>query len=394
MNVADVYKEVSGDMFDFAKYVETPSVIYDFDHLEKVVSTLKSFLAPMPSLWLNYAVKACCNFEVLCFLAEMDIGCDVASVYEMELAIKAGFKKVTTTAPAYSATDMEQFNKNNITIDLNSLDQIKLYEKTIGNKDAIGLRLKVQCPSSLDGNSDFESYSRFGVNILDKELIEYLSNRELRVSRLHLHTGETSLRDFKYKLQYLLLVAEQFTSITEVILGGGIFLFISECVNRGNFLFEMQVIVDDWKSRLNRDISIYIEPGGALVSSCGFLVSTVMSREVLRNDIQRITVDSSSWNLMPWANPNVAILKQSGSKMYKTAIAGCTLYEDDYVGLFDDSGMPRLYELCDLSANDRLLFSIMGGYTVTNMRRFNGMPAPKEYKVKGGVISEITRTFE
>ena len=61
----------------------------------------------------------------------------------------------------------------------------------------------------------------------------------------------------------------------------------------------------------------------------------------------------------------------------KVKIAGCTLFEGDYFGVFD--GKIKLHSFPSISVGDLLVVYASGGYSFTNSRRFNGIRLPIEY---------------
>jgi len=392
MNISDVYNDVNPNLFTYAKEVTTPAIIYDIKQLQKVVSEIVNSIKEMPSLKLNFALKACYSPEVLKCLVDLDIGCDVASVYELELAKKAGFKKITTTAPVYTSEDIAVFHNQNIVLDLNSFDQIKLFIETIGN-EVIGIRINIPLPEEISNKASFGKDSRFGIDITDKKFSDFVNHHNLKIKRLHVHTGQTTLSSFRYKFFYLLALAEQLKEVDEIILGGGLFYFYIENQKIDALLSELQNYLNEWQKQHKRNVNFYLEPGGAIISPCGYLITTVASSETRPNNKKQITVDSSAWNIAPWSLPVVLPVGKRNDDTMETIIAGRSLYEFDYFGR-QEEGNPQLFPLCELSYGDRIIMSSMGGYSMTNARKFNGIPLPSEYIILNDKLIKTKGSFD
>lgn len=386
-----VYIKPQKELFKYAAEIDTPAIIYDFNQLENIASSIKNDLKTLDDAKLNFAVKACHNIKVLQIYSNLGFGCDVASIEEYKIAKKAGFSNITTTAPAYNVYDMTYFVKNGIIMDLDSVDQIELFGSLFPNEQ-IGLRLRIGMPSEYENAGSFGGNSRFGVDIVNEKVYESIKKNNLKVKRLHVHTGQMSIDALFYKMKYLLTIAEYFKDIDTIDLGGGFFhLYINRNLLQLK-LIEINEYVNNWKALNGRNITIIFEPGGALVTPGGYLITQVMS--IQHHDIYKtriVTVDSSAWNLAPWHKPNVTIVncdKRDCNKV-STIIAGNTLYELDFFGTDIQKGYIEYELISDLHYGDRLILSSSGGYTLTNYRRFNGLEPPKEYRLQNGSLEQI-----
>lgn len=112
MNINENMNIYDTDFESFLKLLldlETPSLVYNMNQLESVVNKVKVILRKYESFILNFALKSCYNNEVLKYLVSQEIGCDVASKRELQLAQKMKFKHITSTSPYYSVC---LFNRN------------------------------------------------------------------------------------------------------------------------------------------------------------------------------------------------------------------------------------------------------------------------------------------
>jgi diaminopimelate decarboxylase len=373
-------------LFEQALRVETPSVVYDYPGIAATVRRMQEDIAPIPGAQLNLAVKACHTPDVLAHLAGLGLGGDTASVGELELAQAAGFQEITTTGPAFSAADFAAFRKAGVTVDLDSAAQIDAYGSDHPGTD-VGLRVRIPLPGDLEMHSTFGANSRFGVNVTDPAVHEALGRHRLRLTRLHLHTGQTSPEKLLYKVAYTLHMAAQFPDIHTIDLGGGFFhLYVHRGRARAALLKTAQM-VRNWQAEHGRSIALRFEPGGAVLAAHGYLFTEVRSVEDHHAyyGTRVVTVDSSAWNLAPWHKPTVLAADPAADSgpLEPGLIAGNTLYENDFFGT-DIHGKADRMNFPRCRPGDRLVITASGAYTLTNSRRFNRIPAPAEYAFEGG----------
>lgn len=390
-NIEALYSQPHESLFKLASEVKTPAIIYDYQGMKDVVSRIQDDLTLVENAKLNIAVKATHTPHLLELYASWGLGCDVASVGEYHLAKKAGFKEITTTSPAYKKEDMEEFHREGITIDLDSISQIELYGGKFPGTE-IGLRIRIPLPEELESESTFGRDSRFGIDILNHKLPSILKRYGLTVTRLHVHTGQMTPESLIYKAQYLLAIAEEFPNVHTIDYGGGLFHFYIDRIKTRRYLTLLNELILNWQSTHKRVLHTRFEPGGALLAGCGYLITSILSKEYQEFFCSEIlTVDSSAWNLAPWHKPQVISLDSDAVETEKFLIAGNTLYEGDFFGR-DTNGKMMTFELpksIEVGAN--LLFTASGAYTMTNSRLFNRIPLPAEYLLKGEELVKIVR---
>lgn len=373
---------------DFATLVQknelkTPLLVYDEMQLDYTMDRINTIFSKYDFLKLSYAVKASYSDFFLSKFSSFGMGCDVASRYEYDLVKGYPFEFVTTTAPYYSIEDMKYFTESNILIDFNSLDQIKQFV-SIGISKEIGIRARVKFPEW--GNQNIGSYgeeSRFGLE-LDQETLDYIFRNNLIIKRLHTHTGQMTPELLVYKVKYLLQFCKHFDSIDTINLGGGLLHLLEDSEKTSAAFDRIEELVTNFYNKYQRNITIIMEPGGAITLPFGYLITKVISKQVIADDTI-VTVDSSAWNFLPWNIYKIENLSLSdrfnNSYNYENVkVAGCTLFEGDYFGVFD--GKVKLHNFSSISTGDLLVVYASGGYSYTNSRKFNGMELPREYVVK------------
>ncbi|WP_217164899.1 hypothetical protein [Streptomyces sp. AC512_CC834] len=373
-----------------AERVGTPALIYDIDGVGHTLRRMREDLAAVPGVALNVALKSCHTLAVLRRMTQLGVGCDVASVGELDLARRAGFREITATGPAFSADDFQRMRSAGVVVDVDSASQLALYGAHFPGTD-VGLRVRVPLPAPLESAATFGRDSRFGVAPTDPRTAELVARHGLRVTRLHTHTGQMTPESLLFKTAYLLLVAEHHRDVHTVDFGGGFFHLYE---NRPKLLLalrRMATMVTDWRRRTGRNIQLRFEPGGAVLAPYGYLVTEVRAVED-RHPVfgQRVvTVDCSAWNLAPWHRPQALPLYASDAPAEPVLIAGNTLYENDFFGLSVDGGRHPM-RLPPPRVGDRVVLTAAGAYTMTNSRRFNRIEPPSEYLFDDGSLTAVT----
>ena len=119
------------------------------------------------------------------------------------------------------------------------------------------------------------------------------------------------------------------------------------------------------------NLTVYIEPGEAVVLNTGFLVATVL--EIIDNGIQVAILDTSAACHMPDVlempyRPEIIHAGSPGERPHQYRLAGPTCLAGDIIGdyTFDAT----------LSIGQRLIFCDMAHYSMVKNNTFNGMPLP------------------
>jgi diaminopimelate decarboxylase len=365
-----------------ASTVPTPALIYDFDALAHTARVIQVDIGIIPDARLNLALKACHTPAVLAWIASLGLGCDVASVGELRLALNAGFDEISATGPAFSVDDFRAFHDAGVVPDVDSISQLETYAGHFPGGD-VGLRVRLPLAAHLESNATFGAESRFGIVPADKRLVRAIVESGLRVTRLHVHTGQMLPEAAVYKLEYLLAVAEVFREVDRIDLGGGLFHFYADPARARAALASMRDILGQFNRSRSRSIDLRFEPGGALMAPCGYLIVEVRALEEHPHFGERIaTVDASAWNVAPWHKPQVFVLPEREGELRPGLIAGNTLYENDFFGR-DVLGRQEELRFGECRIGDRLVITAAGAYTMTNGRRFNRIPMPSEFAMRG-----------
>lgn len=405
-SVEELWRRPDARLFAYANKIETPALLYDIDSLRAIIAAVQSDIAVIDDAKLNLALKACHTPPILEVLRDAGLGCDVASIQEMRLARRVGFTEISSTAPAYSAADLRELIENGVVPDIDSLDQLDLYGKTVPGAD-VGLRVRVPLPTECESAYTFGRDSRFGLAMRSADdhaaVTRVLAKHGLRLTRLHVHCGQSTSERLQFVARFLLDIAERHHAIDLLDLGGGLFdLYRSRALAQTG-LRDLARLLDGWRASHQRKMAIRFEPGGALLGTIGYLVAearSIVHHEHFDRDI--VTVNASAWNLAPWHGPQVVVLPGPTRNIGDAAvsqrprrealIAGATLYEGDFFGARDpNGGGPAVFTLPQVRPGDRLVFTNSGAYTMTNARRFHRLPLPTEYAFEDGGLTRLGR---
>ena len=374
MTVTSIVPEApSASMLAVASSVSTPALLYVAEETTRTVTELHADLAVIPNVQLCYAVKANRFPPLLKHMASLGLGADVASLPELRLATAAGFSPIYATGPGLSLTDMVAIWSCGGAVDLDNLSQLRqLVGKGVAAAE-IGLRIRTPV-SPADSDGPGLQWSRFGVDPADPELHDLLKAGDLRVTRLHVHTGELSTPRRVASLVDLLLSCRRvFPDVTTLNLGGGLAsLYAHRPTARQAWSLVSEALA-------GRGVKLVVEPGALLTSLAGYLVTSVLAVGRRPDGRRFYTVDASGWNLFAWAPPRIAATLPQRDDGYEVAdVAGTTCYEQDYLA--------RGVQMPALEVGDRVIFARAGAYVSSMARVMHGVPAPVELLINGDEV--------
>ena len=351
--------------------INTPAFVIDLDKLKTNLCLLKSIKEETKAKIL-LAQKAYSCFYTYPLIAEYLDGTTASGIYEARLGYEEFKKEVHIFSPAYKAKDMEEIVKIAKHIVFNSFSQLALYARLAKeNNCEIALRINPECSTQTEHEiyDPCSSGSRLGVRIAEFEkALESKEGRELysMLDGLHFHTlCEQNSDDLHTTLQ---AVEEKFgkylPDMKWLNFGGG------HHITRKDYDVELlKKCIAKMRDKYN--LSIYLEPGEAVVLNAGYLVATVI--DVVEADIPVAILDTSAACHMPDVieMPYRPPLKDSAlphEKEYTYRLAGPTCLAGDVIGeySFDKA----------LKVGDRLIFEDMALYTMVKTNTFNGMPLP------------------
>ncbi|MFF2652672.1 alanine racemase [Streptomyces sp. NPDC058045] len=358
-----------------AAEVPTPAVVYDLDHISRTVRQLRDDVSGIPGTGILFAVKANRFPPVLSHLAALATGADVASRAEYEAAAAASMRPVTATSPGLTGSEMSELAANGVLVDLCSRSQLQDYARCAGSRGtAIGLRVRVPVAPVERAGAGI-AWSRLGVDPSDRELHRLLAEHELRVTRLHAHTGELmTARRAEQLLAALLHCTDLFPHVTTVNIGGGLASLYADPRQAEDAWQRIGALLREHAERSGRRLALVVEPGMLLTALAGYLVVTALAVEQHPSGTAVVTVDGSGWSLLSWTAPRlVGQLPARDTARFPYSVGGSSCYEEDY--------LVRHTEATEIRPGDRLVLNAAGAYVTSMARAMHGSPAPFETAV-------------
>lgn len=181
---------IKNDFFSNNKSI----IFYDLDYLQKRINRLKNIF-PKSTLHA-IAIKSNPLPKMLKFLINLGVGAEAATLPEVYLAKKSGYKnnKIIFDSPAKTYEDIKYALKKNHHINADSLFELDRVGKILHNLNSnsnIGLRINPQIGSGkIEYTSTAGKYSKFGEPLNEKEdqIISYYKKYSW-LNGVHLHIG-------------------------------------------------------------------------------------------------------------------------------------------------------------------------------------------------------------
>ena len=311
----------------------------------KILHTLKSFNRP----------------EVLPLINNIISGTSVSSPKEIEMAKVSKAKHLHLYAPAYAEEFLNSLEAAIDTLSFNSLGQWERFA-SLPLQASLGLRInpKLHLPIPSYCNPNL-SYSRLGVD--GQHFIESYQQSPKdfeKLEGLHLHAlfqssveGLSLLLDYLYQNLNTVLPQLQWLN-----LGGG-HNFTDEDYDIQRF----KSLVDNFRENYP-NITLYFEPGEAVVKRTGVFVATVL--DIVDNIV--ILDTSIETHLLDVAIVNQRLNvrgTQNSATPYYYELAGNSCLQGDSIGEY--------FFKSPLEIGDQVIFEDMMGYSLVKMTEFNGM---------------------
>ncbi|MGA2263189.1 MAG: hypothetical protein ABSH28_17370 [Acidobacteriota bacterium] len=357
--------------------LRTPAILYDFTAIRSAVELARRAFSRIEPFSLAFSVKANRCPSVLRLLSNIGVAAAISSTVELDCAVRAGFREVFATAPAFSGEDLRRLHEMQIVPDLNSLSQLESHARH-GCGPAIGLRVCLPAPERLLTQGFHGRGSRFGVNARDSMLRALLAKYRLKVISLHAHLGDlANAEQLPWVVRELLKLADLFGDVDRINLGGGWYPLFRDKKLLMSVGRRISAAVKAWKAERGRSLHMICEPGAFLVHEAGYLSVTVLAADYhVRRCMTVLTVDSSAWNLLPWAEPRVFAVSPRRRLRGRCCVVGNTCHESDILVDDQELQIPR--------CGDRLLMAGVGSYSSSNARALHGYPLPFEYAFDEG----------
>ena len=370
---------------DFSKDLETPFIVIDLSTIKKNYTDLQE---AFPFAKIYYAVKANPDKAVLSLLADLGAYFDLASRYELDLALSVGISpdRMSYGNTIKKAKDISYFYEKGVRMfATDSKDDLKNLAAC-----APGSRIYVRLLVENTGSADWPLSRKFGCHAdMAYDLIITAKSMGLEPYGISFHVGSQQREigqwdDALAKTNYLFnsLEEEEDIKLSMINLGGG---FPASYIHPTN---DLKVYASEISRYLEEDYGselpeIILEPGRSLVGNSGILTSEVILVSRKNNTALNrwIYLDAGKFNgLIETLNesikyPIVTCRDAPGCKEATVILAGPTCDSMDV--LYED----YKYRLpVDLKIGDRVYFLSAGAYTASYASvYFNGFPPIKTY---------------
>lgn len=383
----------------------TPLYVYSAAALRDRYRAIDTAFATYPHA-VHYALKANSTLAVARVLRECGSAADANTVWEIEVARKAGFtpSQIVFTGVGKSPAELETA----VALDLKAINVESAGE--LARVEAIATRLGKTARVAIRVNPDIDAKShphistglkinKFGVPLDDaRELFESIGQRSaLTLVAVHVHVGSqiTSLDPLRRAARLAASVSQTLQSrgiaLEYVDLGGGLGVSYdgTDVPDAGDYV---RALVDEVRSS---GLPIVLEPGRAIAAPSGVLLARVLDVKPRTADSEFAIIDAGMTELMrpalysafhriepvaghEGADPRV---RPSGDRAYE--IVGPVCESSDIVGR--DRTLPQL------QVGDLLAIRDAGAYGSAMASNYNRRPMPAEVMVDNGAWRLVRR---
>ena len=358
---------------------ETPAYVYSESVLRRTAADAGS-IASYAGCKLLYTLKPCGLVGVLETLAPHVHGFAASSAFEARLAREVALEGQTLHcySPAFSAVDMDEVLSMADYLSVNSVNQLELATSLSLGDASIGLRVNPEMGFASDSRYDpCRPHSKLGVPKSDFHRLLGTSHVRSRIEGVHVHNNCES-----EDLTQLAATVESIEDILRTLdrpawvnLGGGYYL--SPEIDAEPLAQAAR------KLRSEFGVTVFIEPGTALVQHAGMLVSEVL--DVFESGGKRVAVLDTSTSHMPevfeygFAPPALSSCSGSVSGPFEGGdsamiLAGRSCLAGDVFGEYGFSETLRV--------GDRVAIMDAGSYSHSRATPFNGIPIPSSYLLR------------
>ena len=289
---------------DLARRFGTPTYLYSRAALQHNWRAFDQALAAYPHM-VCYAVKANPNLGVLDVLARLGSGFDIVSVGELERVIAAGGDPHKVVFSGVGKRTDEIRRALEVKIHCFNVES----EAELHRIHEVARSMNVPAPISLRVNPDVDAKThpyistglkenKFGISIDDAERVYLLASKlpHLEIVGIDCHIGSqlTEVTPFVDALQRVLTLvdklAAQGITLRHLDLGGGLGIRYTDETppTPAEYIRALQPLL------ANRNLTILLEPGRAIVGNAGILITKV---EFLKhNDHKNFAIIDAAMN--------------------------------------------------------------------------------------------------
>lgn len=280
----------------------TPFYAYDRQLLSARVEQLRAVLPAEISL--HYAIKANPMPAVVCHMARLVDGLDVASGAELLVALDAGMdpREISFAGPGKSEVELAQAVAAGILLNVESPRELQLLaqiSKRLGRRARVAIRVNPDFELKSSGMKMGGGPKQFGIDAEQvPEALAEVGRLGLAFEGFHIFSGSQNLRaqSICEALTKALALATRLAShapspVTVLNLGGGFgipYFPGEQPLDLAPIGEHLRAIVDSAKSALPQ-AELVIELGRFLVGEAGIYVARVIDRKISRGEVFLVT---------------------------------------------------------------------------------------------------------
>ena len=368
------------DLLSIAHTYGCPVYVYDAYKIRSQYERLIKAFAAVPSLRINYAMKALSNGSILKLMRKLGAGLDTVSIQEVKLGLHAGFapEQIIFTPNGVSMEEIEE--AASLGVQLN-IDNLSILEQFGSKHPHIPVCIRINPHVMAGGNSKISVGhidSKFGISIHQiPHILRIVENTKMHINGIHMHTGSDILDIdvFLYAAEILFDTAKHFRELKFIDFGSGFKVPYKE----GDIQTDIEELGEKLSQRFlefcklyGRNLTLAFEPGKFLVSEAGFFLVKV---NVVKQTTSTVfaQIDSGFNHLIrPMFYGATHFIENisnpEGKKRFYSVVG--------YICETDTFASNR--QIAEISEGDILCFRNAGAYCYTMASNYNSRPRPAE----------------
>ena len=368
------------DLLSIVHTYGCPVYVYDAYKIRSQYERLIKAFAAVPSLKINYAMKALSNGSILKLMRKLGAGLDTVSIQEVKLGLHAGFapEQIIFTPNGVSMEEIEE--AASLGVQLN-IDNLSILEQFGSKHPQVPVCIRINPHVMAGGNSKISVGhidSKFGISIHQvPHILRIVENTKMHINGIHMHTGSDILDIdvFLYAAEILFDAAKHFRELKFIDFGSGFKVPYKE----GDIQTDIEELGEKLSQRFlefcklyGRDLTLAFEPGKFLVSEAGFFL---VKANVVKQTTSTVFagIDSGFNHLIrPMFYGATHFIENlsnpEGKKRFYTVVG--------YICETDTFASNR--QIAEISEGDILCFRNAGAYCYTMASNYNSRPRPAE----------------
>lgn len=368
------------DLLSVAAEFGAPVYVYDAEKITAQYNRLSHAFRQVPSVRLNYAVKALNNISILRLMNHLGSGLDTVSIQEVQLGLAAGFdpKNIIFTPNGVSLEELESAAALGVQI---NIDNLSLLEQFGSKHPNIPVCVRINPHVLAGGNANISVGhidSKFGISIHQiPHILRIVELTGMHINGIHMHTGSDILDIdvFLYASEILFNTAKHFKQLDFVDFGSG----FKVPYKAGDIETNVEELGQKLSTRFNefceeygRPLTLAFEPGKFLVSEAGKFLAKV---NVVKQTTSTVfaSVDSGFNHLIRpmlyGAKHHIAnISNPQGRERYYSVVG--------YICETDTFASNK--QIAEITEGDILCFDNAGAYCFTMASNYNSRLRPAE----------------